>query len=346
LTESRIEPALREFLLSLGATEDQIEVAHATGHLAGLAADITLDRGFTMSPDDVAEHIGRPVEDVIEVCRLLGISVQQGVPGLGTDDERVLGELLPSAESLFDAGGGDELLRVIATSMARIADAAVAAYVVRVERDLVAIDASILDHARSNTAGALVAERLADSLPVVFRHHLRQAIDRQRRSQHQAATAALARVAVGFVDMVGFTALARELPTHELMGLVSRFEAKAFDLTVANGGRIVKHIGDEIMFTAIDPDDGCRIALDLVAQLEAPEPPHGGVAFGDVLTMHGDHYGPVVNLAARMADVAVPGEVLVDAATLDAVSAVKGEPAGRRLLKGFPEPIAVYSLTP
>ena len=73
--------------------------------------------------------------------------------------------------------------------------------------------------------------------------------------------------------------------------------------------------------------------------------PRGGVAFGDVITRHGDYYGTVVNLASRLAELAVPGEVLVDgSAASSAGKPFAFRPAGRRLLKGFDEPFEVFSL--
>ena len=69
------------------------------------------------------------------------------------------------------------------------------------------------------------------------------------------------------------------------------------------------------------------------------------MCFGDVITRHGDYYGPVVNLASRLADLAVPGEVLVDADTArSATGSFEFREAGRRLLKGFDDPIEVYSV--
>ena len=69
--------------------------------------------------------------------------------------------------------------------------------------------------------------------------------------------------------------------------------------------------------------------------------PRGGLAYGDLVNIHGDYFGPVVNLAARLTDSAVPGEVLVDEAVAAHVST---EPAGRRMLKGFDEPVRVHTL--
>ena len=69
--------------------------------------------------------------------------------------------------------------------------------------------------------------------------------------------------------------------------------------------------------------------------------PRGGLAHGDLVNIHGDYFGPIVNLAARLVDAAIPGEVLV---TDTVAEQVGSERAGRRMLKGFDEPVSVHTL--
>jgi adenylate cyclase len=142
--------------------------------------------------------------------------------------------------------------------------------------------------------------------------------------------------------------LSRRLDPAELSSLVTRFEMRAFEVTASLGGRVVKHIGDEVMFVSLDPVAACRIALTLTEAFTADGiEPRGGLCAGDVLVLHGDYYGPVVNLASRLTDAAVPGEVLVDDAVVAAlvdVEDVAYEPAGRRQLKGFDDTVRVHAL--
>jgi adenylate cyclase len=191
-----------------------------------------------------------------------------------------------------------------------------------------------------------LALQLGDSMGAIFSHHLSDAIARQRAAQADFVDRSLFRLAVGFVDLVGFTPLSQRADPAALLALIGEFEARAFDVAVAHNGRIVKHIGDEVMFVALDANAGCSIAHELTSVYAEGIEPRGGVAFGDVLTRHGDYYGSVVNLAARLAELAIPREVLVDAPT---VAEGKGgpfefEPAGHRLLKGFDQPVEVFSV--
>jgi adenylate cyclase len=99
------------------------------------------------------------------------------------------------------------------------------------------------------------------------------------------------------------------------------------------------------MFSAIDAEALCSIALALTEAAPSDIPARGGLASGEVVASGGDLFGPVVNLASRIADIAIPGEVLVDSSVAQAAPSMSFEPAGRRSLKGFSEPVHVWTLT-
>ena len=231
--------------------------------------------------------------------------------------------------------------------MERIAEAAVAIYVQGPEEELRRRGATPLEHAEKNAKATELVMQLGVGLAPVFRQHMRQAIARQRVTQSGVSRRELARLAIGFVDLVGSTTLQARLDPADLGAQVTRFETRAFEVIAAGGGRLVKFIGDEIMVAAIDPVAGSRIVLDLVeAFTDDGTQPRGGLVFGEVLFRHGDYYGPVVNLAARLVDTAIPGEVLVDASVAEEAKdeGLSFEPAGRRQVKGFDAPVAVWSL--
>src|SRR5436305_9321977 len=108
---------------------------------------------------------------------------------------------------------------------------------------------------------------------------------------------------------------------------VNRFERMVGDRVTTAGGRVVKLIGDEAMFAFGDLHDACITALELID--ESPSPVRVGLAFGDVVAMHGDYFGPTVNLAARLVSVAKPSilvastearDILQDRFRFDAMS--------------------------
>ncbi|MFJ2743364.1 adenylate/guanylate cyclase domain-containing protein [Streptomyces sp. NPDC087440] len=121
--------------------------------------------------------------------------------------------------------------------------------------------------------------------------------------------------AVGFVDMVGYTRLTRRLGEHALVAVLEKFESVAADAVSEHGGRVVKTIGDEVLFTVDCPAAAAEIALVLLERAEAdPDMPElrTGLAHGQVLGRLGDVYGEVVNIAARLTAVARPGTIVAD----------------------------------
>ncbi|MGO1409768.1 MAG: adenylate/guanylate cyclase domain-containing protein, partial [Brachybacterium sp.] len=124
--------------------------------------------------------------------------------------------------------------------------------------------------------------------------------------------------AIGFADLVQFTRIAQDLPGTELADMVGRFESLSRDVISVGGGRVVKTVGDEIMFLADTPEDGAQIAVSLaeaITESQQLPPIRVGLAWGSMFSRYGDVFGPIVNLAARMESVARPGTVVVDADT-------------------------------
>jgi len=127
---------------------------------------------------------------------------------------------------------------------------------------------------------------------------------------------------IGFADIVGYTRQTRSLKQEELARLVDVFEARALAIVTAHHGRIIKTIGDEILFAADRAEDAAHIALELVEEhLTDEDFPQlrVGVAWGPVLNRLGDVFGPTVNIAARLTSVARPGRVLADKELADAL---------------------------
>lgn len=262
----------------------------------------------------------------IDVAREAGIELAQarrlwralGFPPAG-DSEKIFTpadvEVVRAVRNLLEMGSTHpddvlQLTRVIGQSLARVADAQVTAAADRLSQlrpeavpDETAL-AALVDRIET------LAPSLEQFLGYVWRRHLLAAL--RRRS---AAPAAGDRpCTVGFADLVGFTALSQSLAPRELAAIVDRFEAIAYEHIPERGGRVVKMIGDEVMFAV---DDGAFAADIAIALVEAcardtlvPDV-RVGVASGPTLSWEGDLYGPTVNLASRLVNFARPGTVLV-----------------------------------
>jgi len=343
---AREEQELKDWLVAQGADPEAAAQAVAAGRADALVSDLTLMRGADLSARDVAARAGVELDKVLIAFHLLGVAVPDvDAPQFTEGDALLIGRL----STAIDVGivRGDDVLRVVAGAMERIAEAAVAVYVQGQDIDLRRRSAAPLECAQSNAEATELALDLGVGLGPVFRHHMRQAMARQRVFQEGVSRREMARLAVGFVDLVGSTSLQADLDPLELGEQVGRFEARAFEVITAGGGRLVKFIGDEIMVAVADPLAGCRIVVDLIdAFTDDGTQPRGGLVYGEVLFRHGDYYGPVVNLAARLVDAAIPGEALVDASVVEAVKdeGLSFEGAGRRLLKGLAAPVPVWSL--
>jgi adenylate cyclase len=214
--------------------------------------------------------------------------------------------------------------RVIGQALARVADAQVGA-------TLDDASARLGDDAGDGGASGEALRAIERQLPI-FEHFVVHAWRRHlvAAALRLAATPAVGEhpLVVGFADLAGFTALSSSLDAAELAATVDRFEAVAYDHILGGGGRVVKTIGDEVMFAADTAPAAARIALDLVeAYASDPALPNAriGLAYGPVLPWEGDLYGPTVNLASRLVNFARPGTVLLDdalGAALDGAAAI------------------------
>lgn len=132
------------------------------------------------------------------------------------------------------------------------------------------------------------------------------------------------RVVVGFADIVGFTSLSRKIDEVELRALLERFETVSAEVVARRRGRIVKTLGDEVLFVSERVEDAVDIAFRLHEEVTGAEERltlRVGLALGEVLPRYGDVYGPVVNIASRLTSEARPGTVLVDEDLTEALRA-------------------------
>lgn len=173
------------------------------------------------------------------------------------------------------------------------------------------------------TSEAEMAKFVEQLLPVmediqtfVWRRQLADFFTRAvSHATHEAAPVDAETSVVGFADMSGFTTLTREATEPELRDVLEAFESAATGVVGAHSGRIVKTIGDEVLFVAGTPFDGAEIALELqqaAADDDRLPPLRIGLAAGPVVRRLGDVYGSTVNIASRLTSLGRPGWVLVD----------------------------------
>ncbi|TBO57214.1 adenylate/guanylate cyclase domain-containing protein [Streptomyces kasugaensis] len=205
----------------------------------------------------------------------------------------------------------------------------------------------------------LLLPELEEFLVYVWRRQLAAATGRVVQAQDDAEMIDR-RLAVGFADLVGFTRLTRRLEEEELGELVEAFETTAADLVAAHGGRLIKTLGDEVLFSADDAGTAAEIGLRLIETMTHDETMpelRVGIAFGTVTTRMGDVFGTTVNLASRLTSIAPKDTVLVDEAfaeelgrTGDApvseADAAAAEKAAKEGADGTPPPSYRFALQP
>lgn len=149
--------------------------------------------------------------------------------------------------------------------------------------------------------------------------------------------------AICFLDLTGYTRLTQERGDEAAADLAATLARLVQRGSVRFGGKPIKWLGDGVMFHFRDAGPGVRSALEMVAEMAAAglPPAHVGLHTGPVLFQQGDYFGQTVNLTARIAEYARPGEVLVSQAVAE-VSQQDGvtfADIGPVELKGVAEPV-------
>jgi adenylate cyclase len=288
------------------------ELARRAGVSRSLVADLWRTLGLSRPDGDAPVFTER---DAVAVERLVALVRDQGlaletvvslVRAVGYNGDRVaMWQVEAVVEDLVDAGRDDRSARLeLLARLPELVEPLEQLIVYAYRRQLAAVAARFT--AEFGAAGS--GDYGADTLP-------------------------LAR-AVGFADMVSFTRLTAGFSPAELAAFVQGFEARVRDVVGEHGGRIVKTIGDGVLFVADDPVAGALVASHLAqafspgrrATRARPAAPRDvalrvSVVWGRLMSRFGDVFGAPVTLAARLCEVAEPGTVLVDQQTADVLHA-------------------------
>ena len=316
---------VRVLLQDLGCTDEEIDAAVADDVLDLLVVDrMLVPSGHRMTQGEVAAQTDIPLEVTRRFWRALGFldvgEDEQVFTDMDIEAVRIFQSMV--AMGLVDLDSAVQMARVIGSSMARIAEAEAAPGSTPI---LLGTGDSIIDADQFAQQAGTSIPAMGRLLEYVWRRHLQAATRRAMLHRTRGAEVGIRPVmAVGFADMVGFTMLSQHLGDEELAAVVARFEELAHDTVIALGGRVVKMIGDEVMFVVPTADGAAQIGLSLAEAYASDDllsDVRVALAIGPVLVKDGDFYGPVVNLASRLVNVAHPGTVLVSDEFRDALSA-------------------------
>ena len=346
IANARERAALIEYLDGLGFTAEEMVEAERQGRLFGLAGD-------------VLQGPGRPIHSLRTAADALGTSVDEvatawAVMGLRISDPEALALSQADVDGLqtwvaIKALVGDDaalaFLRVLGNAMARVAEAGGTMARIAQPDLLVTHSGDELTTAKAYRAVTEITHRFGVLIDTVFRQHIVSA----RTHFEGVVTDASASVTcgIGFADLTGFTTLTQILTPTELLDLLVEFGGTVSDLVHADGGRVVKFIGDEVMWVTSTPELLVKVAMDLVEHSRAREAGlqvRAGLGHGSVLAIGGDYFGNPVNLAARLVGAAAPGQILASNDVRDELAAWQAIPQEPLILKGFDSPVTAYDL--
>lgn len=298
---------------------------------------------------EVAEAAGVSVEEARRLWRALGFPDAGEQAAFNAADLSALSTLTETVTSgVIDFETAVRLTRAVGQTMARLADWQVATLSHRVEQMESGTEAT-----GSRIGSAL---RLADQVGVPFeklllyswRRHLAAAVSRVEALGAADEDLHTAVVTVGFADLVNFTALSNEINEDRLADLVEIFESRCADVVAGRHGRVIKTLGDSVLFISEDPVRGMEIALsivDVIGDDKRLPDVRLGLATGSVIMRLGDVFGPPVNMAARLTAVARRNRVITDEETAGLLPADRFEtqPMPARPVRGFGvvEPVSV-----
>jgi adenylate cyclase len=290
-----------------------------------------------------------------QLWRALGFADPVGTVAFTQADREAMSTLFALVTSgQIDNHTAVRLTRAIGQTMARLADWQVATLTEFVEG---LEEAGLGSGSRLRTGLGLikaVQSPVEDLMMYAWRRHLAAAVSRVEALGAADSDLHSVTMTVGFADLVRFTQLTNGLGEEDLAELVEEFESACADLVTGGGGRVIKTLGDSVLFVVSTPWQGVDIAADIVTQIGGdPMQPdvHVGIATGQVLRRLGDVFGPPVNLASRLTALARRNRVICDDATANALRGRDGyalRPLTERTVRGFGSlrPFTVRRLEP
>ncbi|HEX4902038.1 MAG TPA: adenylate/guanylate cyclase domain-containing protein [Acidimicrobiales bacterium] len=317
----------------LGVEAAVVDAAAAEGPeaLRRLAqSEVLLGGAPTLTPAQVWERAGATEELGRRLWRAMGFAqLPDDVVALTDADVEALAAINGFLQvSGISADTAVRFARLLGQTMGRVADA-LHSIVDEAVAEMTVLPPGATDDVMV-LAAELVNPLIEHELSYLLRRHLYAGAVRRMAGIDLEQP----EVAVGFADVVSYTRLSGRLPEGELAGLLELFEATTADLITERGGRVVKLIGDAVLFAFDDPRPAAELALDLVETFGGDQPDlRVGLAHGPVLSRLGDLFGPPVNLASRLVSYARPGSVLADQHFVDALGSLDEEGITCRSLK-------------
>lgn len=268
---------------------------------------------------EVAERAGVPFDHAKRLWRALGFPEVGDEAIFGENDVAALRRLSESLGSVLDLDLVVNLTRGLGQTMARLSDWEIAALVHHAETRRQSSEEPADGAAALASATGVMVDFNAtfeELMLYVWRRHMGAAVARlEAAASGELGTTQLS---VGFADIVQFTALSNTLTEQKIGDLVELFESRCADVVAVNRGRIIKSLGDSVLFVNDDPIrayDTAEGIINVIGRDARMPDVRVGLATGSVVARLGDVYGPPVNMAARLTAVARKNRIIIDETT-------------------------------
>jgi len=299
-------------LMQLGVPEADARTAVTEDRVALVLAAQVLDETPVYSLDRLSRKAGVSGELLSEVLTTMGVAVPERFTRQDLEMARNFADLVEVVrpESILRSARARGLaVRSIVGADMEVVREELILPLRQAGADDITVAVAL---AEAMKALAPIAEELLIS---AYRMHLRALL--QSEISHMAArgTESALILAVGFVDLVGYTSLAGRIDPAGLDAVLELFESRVLDVVASDSDvGVVKYLGDAAMLIAPNAARLAPIMIELVAEQAdmVDVPIKGGMATGEVLIREGDYFGSPVNLAARLTDAARPWRVLAD----------------------------------
>jgi adenylate cyclase len=344
--QARVVARLRE----RGHSLEELRQAVREGRLAfGYVEDLLPEPGRTHAPAEVAAQTGLEEALIERLMALLGTPTALE-HHLTDQDVEAVEEMASVLGAGFPLVALLQLVRVYAQSIRKIAEAEVRLFHLYVHEPLIRDGVPALEMAEQMEGLARALLPLTSPLmEYIHNRYLRFYIE-QDVIGHMEAELGGARqlgriqMAFCFVDLTGFTRFTEEEGDEEALDLVERF-VETVEATLPSEAVIVKTIGDEVMIVSPDPITLTEWAVGFLTLFAERPQPRVGLHWGRAVYRDGDYFGGDVNLAHRIVNRALGGEVLVTATVADAIGPsgyLEFDPIGEVELPGFPAPVELF----
>jgi adenylate cyclase len=344
-----------------GLPMDALVEALERGELSFAFLDLPLydrfSRLIARSFHDVSSQGGIPLELLLVVREAMGLAQADADDQMREDELQVVPLIKLQLSKGFDPAVIERWLRVYGDTLRRIAETEADWWRTQIVWPSLASGMTPAEMlASTNEFGEEVASLTEQALLAIYHanqehtwnesliEEVEVALDRAGLRSKMATTPAIC-----FLDITGYTRLTEERGDQAAADLAARLTPLVQRPAERHGGKVVKWLGDGVMFHFRDPGGAVVAALemrDAIATAALP-PAHIGLHTGPVVFQGGDYFGRTVNIAARIAEQAKPGQVLVTQEVVDRVGSgeVAFEPVGSSVLKGVSEPVRLHSAT-